>query len=249
MAKPLEDQWVKRFFSGRKRCPGKPALWFPGVFYCVDFMEKRVSIYLVRHGNTEANRRGLYCGRSDLSLDETGILQARALSSRLDLAGIDICFSSPLARCRQTAEIIFDCKGIVFDADLAEIDFGAWELKNWDEISALFPLESMKWLKQENDFMFPSGESVEDFFKRIERSAFRIKSRSFSGNYERVAVVAHSGVIRALICFLTGTGLERFMDIEIGNASVSCLEIEGGKAEIKFMNDRSHLAGKLCANS
>lgn len=212
-------------------------------------MGKSFLIYLVRHGATEANHKRIYCGRSDLPLDATGILQAGELSKRSDLTEIDACFSSPLARCRQTAEIIFDHKNIMFDSDLLEIDFGAWELKNWDEISVLFPLESMKWLKQDKDFVFPSGESVDGFFKRIERSAFRIKSRSFSGNYERIAVVAHSGVIRALICFLTGTGLERFMDIEIGNASVSCLEIEGDKAEIKFMNDRSHLAGKLCANS
>ena len=85
------------------------------------------TLLLVRHGETDWNRDGRWQGQSDTPLNELGRRQARELAEQLD--GVDVVYSSDLARARETAEILAERAGVEvrLDPRLRERGFGAWE--------------------------------------------------------------------------------------------------------------------------
>ena len=86
-------------------------------------------IYLVRHGETELNRKKCYYGHMDTVLTEHGIEQARLLGDCFRDFSFDMVISSPLKRAVHTAEYILGAKKqqIIYDERLCEQDFGIFE--------------------------------------------------------------------------------------------------------------------------
>src|SRR5512140_799505 len=99
-----------------------------------------VELWLVRHGETDWNRRGLCQGQADIPLNETGLAQARQTAAMLRQAGQKFAaiYSSPLMRARRTAEETAGALGleVCFDARLGEIHQGEWQGKNYDAMLA-----------------------------------------------------------------------------------------------------------------
>jgi probable phosphoglycerate mutase len=103
-----------------------------------------VTLYFVRHGETDWNAARRYQGRRDISLNATGRAQARRNGRILaDLVGSRAAsldhVASPLQRARETmeimrAELMLDPKGYRTDLRLAEIDYGHWEGRLWAEL-------------------------------------------------------------------------------------------------------------------
>lgn len=203
-------------------------------------MDKTITVYLIRHGETTAQTRGLFSGISDLPLTEIGRSQADALSLRSDLSEIRTCISSPLSRCGETAEKVFSGR-VVFDEDLVEIDFGGWEMKTWQEISEKYPEKAEEWLRQDDDFCFPDGECIKGFFERIKIVSEKIKEYALSDKNHKIAVCTHGGVIKSLICLWLGIPPEKHFNFAADIASVSCLNITDGFGYLSFLNDTSHL--------
>ena len=69
-----------------------------------------IKLYVVRHGKTAWNEKGLLQGSTDIELNDVGIKEANNLRTKLNLDKIDICLSSPLKREKQTAQILVDNK-------------------------------------------------------------------------------------------------------------------------------------------
>ena len=84
-------------------------------------------IYIIRHGQTELNSRGVLQGRSDHALNETGIAQAREAAERLRDIPFSVVWSSPLVWALQTAEIIAPGLTPNVDDRLIEMDYGPYE--------------------------------------------------------------------------------------------------------------------------
>jgi broad specificity phosphatase PhoE len=96
-------------------------------------------IYLLRHGQSTGNARGVYQGQANYPLDPAGIRQAEALARRWKTEGISFnrIFSSPLLRARQTAEIISAGLGNI------PLDFDSnWMERNNGSLSGLRPEEA-----------------------------------------------------------------------------------------------------------
>ena len=68
-------------------------------------------IYVTRHGETDYNAAGRYCGSTDVPLNENGLAQARDLARRLARVKFDAVISSPMLRARQTADIVCAARG------------------------------------------------------------------------------------------------------------------------------------------
>jgi len=108
-----------------------------------------VTLYFVRHGETDWNRELRYQGRRDIPLNATGRAQAErngeVLKERLaERATLYAYVSSPLARARETMEIVRGALGLppedyATDPRLREMDYGHWEGRLWTELPTTDP--------------------------------------------------------------------------------------------------------------
>ena len=146
-------------------------------------------IYMVRHGQTDFNKKRVMQGLSDVPLNENGIKEANDAKEELKDVNFDICFSSPLKRTIDTAKIITDNKcNIITNNLLIERNLGGFEGK---------PYELYKkydyWNLKEN-LNYNKVESVKDVLKRTKKFLGEIKS----SDYKTILIVSHHATIRAL---------------------------------------------------
>jgi broad specificity phosphatase PhoE len=151
------------------------------------------TLLLVRHGETDWNRDGRWQGHSDTHLNDSGREQAARLADELD--GVDVIYSSDLARARETAEIVAERVDLPVHLDqrLRERSFGAWEGKTGPEIESEFAAAHAKWLAGG-----PGADDAEpfaEFAARVESFLAEVVARHPD---ETVLIVAHGGSIRVI---------------------------------------------------
>ncbi len=154
-----------------------------------------MKIYLVRHGETDWNKNGILIGQKDIPLNKNGKDQALLVAKKLAEIDFDVCYSSPLIRAKETAEIICRNKTkIIEDVLLMERDCGVYSGRNKCEID---------W----NDYdKNNSVESDQELFKRAEDFARKIKQI----DAKNILVVSHSGLLKNLLHVLNGESFETF---------------------------------------
>ena len=146
-------------------------------------------LYIVRHGKTTWNEKGLLQGSTDIDLNNDGIKEAKELALMLDLNNIDICISSPLKRARQTASILTQGKvKIIYDDLLKERGFGSYEGKKIN-----FDLIGKQWDYKLNDSS--NGiESIKECLNRTKKFLDKIKKEYPNKN---ILIVSHGGTMKA----------------------------------------------------
>jgi ribonuclease H / adenosylcobalamin/alpha-ribazole phosphatase len=196
--------------------------------------------HLLRHGQTEHTPERRFSGSSDLPLSELGRAEARAAAKHLADRGIDVVVSSPLQRCRETAQAAADVLGlpVEIDEDLRELDFGEWEGLTGDEVRARSPLAYRRWWGA-TDVRAPGGESVADVSARVARARRRIHERHAG---KTVLVVSHVTPIKLLLAAGLGVGDEVVHRIFLEAASLCTVAWSSdGRASVRLVNDTSHL--------
>jgi alpha-ribazole phosphatase len=174
-------------------------------------------IYLIRH-TTPAVAKGICYGQTDLDITESFYEEAAIIRQHLpeELASIH---SSPLQRCSRLASHLFPAHPIVLHDELMEVHCGEWEMKSWDEL----PKEEIDpWMKDFVHIRIPGGESYLDLHKRVSHcfEAIRagepegtdpemagVERAASSPNAGALAIVAHGGVIRSILSYITDTPL------------------------------------------
>ncbi len=147
-----------------------------------------MKIILIRHGKTEGNIKGRYIGKTDEPLCEEGINEIR----KNTYPKADFVISSPMLRCRQTAEIIYG-KIDYIENDLRECDFGEFENKCFEELKD--NPDYLKWMESGGTISFPGGESREVFSKRCVEAFERLIFKYSDLN--TIAFVVHGGTVMA----------------------------------------------------
>ena len=148
-----------------------------------------MNVYVVRHGRTDWNDKGLTQGKSDVPINEKGIKQAMEAKDKLKNVTFDVCISSPLKRTLQTAKIITNGKCNIITSDLLlERDMGDFEGKN----HALYSKHNY-WNYKENSG-YKNVEPVKDLLKRTKTFIVELKK----SNYKNVLIVSHAATIRAI---------------------------------------------------
>ncbi len=143
-------------------------------------------VLFIRHAETEM--AGRYCGHSDPDLNAQGRAQLTRLSQLLREEMLDTVYSSDLRRATSTAQAIVAGRNIprVLRPALREIDFGDWEGLSWEEIEQLDPDYAQKWVNSYPNLPAPSGESFQDFERRVlaeVESSYESQSRPYCGRY------------------------------------------------------------------
>jgi broad specificity phosphatase PhoE len=153
-------------------------------------------VLLVRHGETDYNATGRFQGRADTRLNDRGREQSRALACALTHEALRALYSSPLARARETAQIVGAQLGLdpVYDDRLIEADAGEWQGRLCADVIADNPAGFAAWRAAEPAFRFPGGESVAEQAARVAAALADIATGALPA-----LVVTHGGAIRAVV--------------------------------------------------
>jgi len=197
-------------------------------------------LILVRHGEAGPPRAGRREEPGGASLSALGRRQAARLANVLTRFGKFACFSSPLARAAQTAEIALAPLGLSFDVDprLREVDLGHWEGLPFEQIAARNPGGVEGWIRFDRNFTFPGGERLGDFLDRTQAAA----SQMHLLRADAIVLFTHGGVIRMLLCHLLGLDPRNYLLFDVGLASVTLVELYGERGVLVGLNDACHLA-------
>lgn len=171
-----------------------------------------MKLYITRHGETMRNAEYRVLGRTDDPLSEKGRAQARELAENLKDVEIDLIFSSPLGRAKETAETVAKTKGleVIEDERLLEINFGEFE-------GVSGGTEAYQSAKREFFKRYPSGESYFDIAYRVYDFLYMLK-REYPE--KRVLVVSHGGVCRILHNYFIGMENEEFAKFAFPNCGI-----------------------------
>lgn len=198
------------------------------------------TLYLIRHGETDANVAGVWQGSTDSSLNARGQAQAQALAQRIarERLPIRVIYSSPLQRAHQTARAIAQALGdvpIVLDPGLAEYHLGDWEGLSYQELRD----EKHFWqrMAQDPDFTPPGGESPRQFAERLVASFQGIVQAHPD---ETVAVVGHGGALATALAMLLDHDGAAWRQYQMANAALSKLIFDPAP-RLDFFSDVSHL--------
>ncbi len=179
-------------------------------------------LILVRHGQTDANVRGLLLGRSDPPLTAEGRRQARALAGALPRPGRIVC--SPLLRARQTADALAAeaPAGVTVEVDdrWIELDYGELDARPH---TALDPAGWRAW-RSDPDFAPPGGESIAAVGARVRAACAELAADAAR---EDVVVVSHVSPIKAAVAWALGVGDEAVWRMFLADAAVCRIDTGG----------------------
>lgn len=196
---------------------------------------KLITLYLVRHGETQCNRRGVYYGWTDCSLNSTGIQQAEGLKEILGSKKITKIYTSPLLRAQETTKIIFGTnREIIVDERLKEMNFGAWENKSYTEIQRLDPGLWEKWSKDWKNTSPKNGENFYQLYSRVKRFLQEIIAVCQD---EAFAIITHQGCLRIIFSILLGMEKDGYWHFYFDQGTYSQVEIdETGHCTVQKIN-------------
>ncbi|WSY77447.1 bifunctional RNase H/acid phosphatase [Streptomyces sp. NBC_00879] len=199
---------------------------------------------LLRHGETPLTpeKRFSGSGGTDPSLSPAGMRQAEAVAAALGARGtVQEIVSSPLKRCRETAEAVATRLGldVRIDEGLRETDFGAWEGLTFAEVQERYADDLSAWLASPKVEPTGGGESFATVARRVAATRDRLVAR-YAGR--TVLLVTHVTPIKTLVRLALGAPPESLFRMELSAASISAVAYySDGTASVRLLNDTSHL--------
>jgi broad specificity phosphatase PhoE len=211
-------------------------------------------LILARHGRTDANARGVLLGRADPGLDDEGLRQADRLGA--GLAGLDVVrvVSSPLGRCRASAEAIAGAlrrvggdageagvtgeAGVKLDVEAderwIELDYGVLDGVPVAEV----PAES--WARWRGDVSWApdGGESMAALGERVRAACEDLLADAAEAD---VVVVTHVSPIKAAVAWALGVGDEIAWRTWVAPASITRIGVTAGRPLLRSFNELAHL--------
>jgi broad specificity phosphatase PhoE len=194
------------------------------------------TLILIRHGETQSNREGIFRGRLDIPLSEAGIEQANELHRHIQHLPVDAVFSSPLKRALKTADIAFPNHNIECSDHLNNLDLGDWSGQDKGKIAAQFPDLWHTWIKTPEKMKFPNGESLDDVYKRAESFLHHIRDL----NLKCCAAVSHRSVTKVIIAAAIGLSENYFWKFHLDNCSVTRLMFDQERDFTIFSMNETH---------
>lgn len=196
-----------------------------------------VTILLVRHGQNSWVKEKRLAGWIDgVHLDETGQKQAQEAAARLAHLPIAAVYSSPLARCQETAAYIAEALQLAVEElpRIGEVRYGEWEGAEIEKLA-----KDKAWYAVQHypsRFRFPGGEALREVQGRavdaLEELALRHDGRAM------IVVVSHADLIKLVLAHYLGVHIDLFQRIVISPASVSVLALmDNGVVRVVRVND------------
>jgi alpha-ribazole phosphatase len=173
-----------------------------------------MEVYLVRHTETVCEK-GICYGQSDVRILEPYLEIFESIKNQIP--DDTIVYSSPLFRCTELANYLSEI--IVTDNRLLEMNFGDWEMKNWDAIS---PDDFAPWMDDFVNVAVPNGESFVELYNRVNDF---LENELHANTAKPIVIVAHAGVIRSILCKISNLPLKEAFNNKVDFGSVIKIEL------------------------
>ncbi|MFD0213678.1 histidine phosphatase family protein [Streptomyces hirsutus] len=194
-------------------------------------------VFLVRHGESVWHDENRYAGVTDIDLSEHGRAQAARLASWAGRADLTAVWSSPMRRCRQTAEGSATRAGLplMVEPRLRELDFGIAEGMTRAEMRQRLPTVLKAFEADPVGSHFPEGEDPVAVGERYADFLGGLRAGHREG---RVLVVAHSTAIRLTLCRLLGLPLRDYRGVfpHLANCALNELILHDGAPSLLALN-------------
>jgi 2,3-bisphosphoglycerate-dependent phosphoglycerate mutase/probable phosphoglycerate mutase len=204
----------------------------------------RTSVYLLRHGQTEANLQRRYQSWSDGPLTAFGTRQMAATALRLRRIPFTAAVSSPSGRARASlAPLLAERAGLAphKDAGWAEASHGRWEGLTYREVLARFPDEVRARFADGEHGKAAGGESLHEAAERV-AGAWGVLLREHEGG--RVLVLTHATPIQLVLCAAFGIAPGQHWHWRIDLGSITCLDVYPSGAIVRVVNEVPLLSRK-----
>ncbi|MFF9348370.1 histidine phosphatase family protein [Streptomyces sp. NPDC014734] len=194
-------------------------------------------LLLVSHGQTVWHAENRYAGVSDIALTDEGRRQARQLGEWAARHPVDAIWTSPLRRATETAEPACRALGLVprREPDLRECDFGEVEGRTFAEFAAGHPGRAEAYRADPVVHPFPGAE---DPRTAAARGTMALRRIAHGHPGRRVLVVAHSSLLRLVLCELLSIPLGSYRQVfpKLRNTAISEVRIGERGGELLSLN-------------
>ena len=201
------------------------------------------TLILIRHGESESNRQGIFAGQINPDLQNRGLKQAELTAKYItDNYKVDKIYSSDLQRAYKTATCLADILGmeVTTEKNLREINAGKWEGMKFDDLVLKYEKDYNIWLSSISDAVCPEGESVRQMGKRVIAALTKIAEENHG---KTVVIATHGTPIRAMQSFVRCTTFDEMKNIPwVSNASVSVFEYNDNTWKEIMVSEDKHLA-------
>ncbi len=161
-----------------------------------------MEIYLIRH-TTPLIDKGICYGQTDLDITNSFEEEVSMILPHLPQLNIKV-YSSPLQRCTKLANALYNPEIIEYHNELMELNCGDWEMQRWNDIPKI---EIDPWMDDFVNIVVPNGESYVILHNRVIKKFNEIKNKG-----ENAVIVAHGGVLRSILSYITDTPLKASFD-------------------------------------
>ncbi len=177
------------------------------------------NVYLVRHAKTQGNFEGRYIGAADEPLCSKGIRELEEKVKAHYYPQADRVYTSPMQRCRETAQLIYPKLPLTVVPGFAEYNFGEFEGKTYQDLKE--DVNYRNWIDSRGAGKTPGGEDIQSFKNRCCRAFEEVIAEIIRENYQNTVLVVHGGTIMAV--------LEKYMPSDRGFYGWQTKSCEGYK--------------------
>ena len=202
---------------------------------------KKTRLFIVRHGETEYNKKGMMQGRGiDAPLNETGHRQSNLISNILEPEKPEMIISSGMIRAIETARPLSEklSQPIHSFSELDEMDFGDLEGQKSSNIQKELEDLHNAWAKGDVHIPIPGGESPEEVY---ERANGRLRTILDDEENETKVFFLHGRLIRVLLSEWLGYGLKNMHKIEHQNGAINHILKNHVSFDVVYLNKTDHL--------
>jgi broad specificity phosphatase PhoE len=201
-------------------------------------------IFLIRHGETEFNRLGVFRGRFEVPLNDRGRKQAGEIGEALKGQGVEVLYAGPLGRTVETAAIVARTLGIKYVVDEAfnNICLGKWQGVPKEQVMRDYPDLWKRWSTAPERLLLPGGETVEDVKRRAFARVLEIVGGDSALFGRAVGIVTHRSVMKGLAAAFLRVPPPYFWKFYIDNAAYSVFEHDSSGFTLMSWNNNSHLS-------
>lgn len=195
-------------------------------------------LWLVRHGETDANVAGLYSGHAPTSLTERGIAQAQTVGKLLRNLPVDNVLCSELGRARHTTRLILGDRDLPVRImpELNEMFFGDWEMRHHRDLAREDAENYALWCNDWQNATPTNGEGFQAFSQRVERFIAQLADYKACQN---LLVVSHQGVLSVLIARLLSMPAAAMWHFRVEQGCWSAIDLCDDFAVLKVLNSRA----------